>query len=186
MRIVAGKYRGRKLAAPPGTIVRPTAARAREALFSILTHGGTDGPALAGARVVDLFAGTGALGLEALSRGAAFVTFVENEPTACRILAQNLEALGIDEEARVIRGDATQLPRAEAPCQLALLDPPYGSSLATSALESLLARGWIDASSQIVVECAAKETTEVPTGFRVVSERRYGAARFLFLTLKST
>ena len=181
MRIAAGKYRGRTLAAPPGFTVRPTAARAREALFNILAHGGPGGAGLQGVRALDLFAGTGALGLEALSRGALFATFVENNPVACGVLEQNLEALGIVESARVIRSDATNLPRAEAPCHLVLLDPPYGSGLAAPALASLAARGWIDAASTIVLEGAAKEPVQAPPGFRITDERRYGAARFLFL-----
>jgi len=186
MRIVAGKYRGRKLNVPPGISVRPTAARAREALFNILAHGRDGSRALPGASVIDLFAGSGALGLEALSQGAAFVTFVENNPAVCRILEQNLDALDLDESARIIRCDATHLPRAETPCHLALLDPPYGVvNLVAPALTSLVERGWIDQTSTIVLECASKDPVVPIAGFRTVDDRRYGAARFLFLQMET-
>lgn len=183
MRIIAGRHRGRALTAPPGEDVRPTSERAREALFNILAHGkfATAGPAYGGARVLDAFAGTGAFGLEALSRGAAEVVFIENSRTALTALRQNVAALGEGERARIVSGDATSPPRALAACNLAFLDPPYGRGLAASALAALAAAGWLEPGALCVVEVAAKERIEPPPGFASLDERRYGAARLAFL-----
>ncbi len=141
MRIIAGRHRGRLLVAPPGDVVRPTGERAREALFNILAHGkfAVAGPAYAGAEIVDAFAGTGAFGLEALSRGAAHVVFIENDRTALAALRQNIAALGEEKRSRIASGDATSPPRALAPASLAFLDPPYGKGLGVPALTALAA-----------------------------------------------
>ncbi len=128
MRIVAGTWRGRTLAAPPGEATRPTADRVRQALFDILLHAPWGGrEAIDGVRVLDAFAGTGALGLEALSRGAAHATFIERDHAAIAVLRANVAALGAEDRTRVIAGDVLAPPRAEAPCGLVFLDPPYGN-----------------------------------------------------------
>ena len=180
MRLVAGRFRGRVLAAPEGSATRPTADRVRESLFNILAHGEPD---LRGARVADIFAGSGALGLEALSRGAAHVTFFESAYPAQAVIAANLKKLGCEAEATLIRQDALKPPKASAPCQILLLDPPYKSGLAIPALQALAAQGWIAPAARIVVEVAAAEDFVSPLpGFTVVDVRKYGAAKLAFLT----
>jgi 16S rRNA (guanine966-N2)-methyltransferase len=183
MRIIAGRHRGRLLAAPPGEDVRPTGERAREALFNILAHGkfAAVGPAYGGVRVLDAFAGTGAFGLEALSRGAAEVVFIENSRAALPILRQNIAALGETTRTRIVSGDATAPPRGLAPATLAFLDPPYGKGLGARALTALAEAGWLEAGALCIVEISAKERIEPPPGFISLDERRYGAARLAFL-----
>jgi len=185
MRIIAGKHRGRPLAAPHGDMVRPTSDRAREALFNILTHGAlaAGGPEYAGARVLDAFAGTGAFGLEALSRGAAEAVFIENSRAALAALRQNIATLDETGRAQIITGDATAPPRALAPCALAFLDPPYREGLAAPALAALGVAGWLAPGALCVVELAATERFDPPAGFTPLDERRYGAARLVFLRL---
>lgn len=179
MRVVAGRFRGRVLAAPEGRDTRPTADRAREALFNILTHGD---PALKGARVADIFAGSGALGFEALSRGAHHVSFFETAPKALAAIQANIDKLGCPSECTVLRGDATKPAMAVAPCQFLLLDPPYHSGLSQRALPALQSQGWIAKDALIVVELAADEDFVAPLdGFAISDERRYGAAKFIFL-----
>jgi 16S rRNA (guanine966-N2)-methyltransferase len=184
MRIIAGKHRGRPLAAPEGRSVRPTSDRAREALFDILAHGRfADGPAYEGACVLDVFAGTGALGLEALSRGAAQATFMEKDRTAIAALRANIETLGEKKNAAVLPVDARRPPHAATPCTLAFLDPPYGEALAAPVLTALCAAGWLAPGALVVVEVGAKETLAAPQGFALLDERRYGAAKLVFLRL---
>jgi len=181
MRIVAGKHRGRRLVAPEGVAVRPTADRTREALFNILGQG-RGGPApLEGARVLDAFAGTGALGLEALSRGAGTVAFMESQPSALAALERNIEALGERAHAKALRADVLRPPRAEAPAAIVLMDPPYNQGLAEPALTALAETGWIAADTIVVVELMAKEPFEAPPGFAVTDERKYGKARLVFV-----
>lgn len=172
MRIIAGKWRGRALIAPDGEATRPTADRVREALFSMLTSRLGDFEDL---RVADLFAGTGALGLEALSRGAAHVTFVENDPDAVKVLRANIAKLGAEGQTQVIQQSVTTLGQARLPFDLLLLDPPYTSGLAATALPQLLDRGWIAPSSLISVETGAKEGFTLP-GFTVEPVRKHGKA----------
>lgn len=179
MRIVAGSHRGRRLAAPPGRVARPTADRAREALFNILAH--SPHVTLAGARVVDCFAGSGALGLEALSRGAAHACFLESHPGSLAACQANVETLGESARAKVIKADATRPPPAPAPCALALLDAPYHSGLSGPCLDGLARQGWLEEGALCVVEVAAKEAFAPPPGFTVVDERTYGAARLVFV-----
>jgi 16S rRNA (guanine966-N2)-methyltransferase len=183
MRIVGGSHRGRRLAAPPGEVVRPTSDRAREALFDILSHGtfAAAGPAFAEAAVVDAFAGTGALGLEALSRGAAEALFIENDREALTALRRNIAAFGEVERCRLIVGDATRPPRAPVACAVAFLDPPYRSGLAAAALPALTAAGWLAPAGLAVIELAAREPFAPPPGFARLDERVYGAARLVFL-----
>jgi 16S rRNA (guanine966-N2)-methyltransferase len=182
MRIIAGRHRGRRLEAPPGLGVRPTGERAREALYDILAHGRfAEQPVYEDARVLDAFAGTGALGLEALSRGARFATFLENDRAARMALARNIAALGETQRAQTIAADALHPPRASGPCDLAFLDPPYGEPLAAPAIAALAASGWFAAQALIVVELAARTDFAPPPGFTVLEERRYGAAKIVFL-----
>jgi len=180
MRLVAGRFKGRVLAAPEGMTTRPTADRVRESLFNILAHGE---PPLRGARVADIFAGSGALGLEALSRGAAHVSFFEMAPAALSVIAANVKKLGCEKETALLRQDATKPPKAAEPCQFLLLDPPYKSGLAAPALVALSAQGWIAPDARIIVEVAAAESFASPLpDFAVTDERKYGAARLVFLT----
>ena len=173
MRIVAGQFGGRRLAAlgkgDASAHLRPTPDRVRESLFSLLTHRG----ALDGARVLDLFAGTGALGLEALSRGADHVTFVENGRTGGRLIADNIRALDCAEDTRLLRMDATRLgPNAADPYTLVFLDPPYGKGLGGRSLAAAQAGGWLAPAALIVWEENAPQPA--PEGFAALDTRRFG------------
>ncbi|HZT87658.1 MAG TPA: 16S rRNA (guanine(966)-N(2))-methyltransferase RsmD [Stellaceae bacterium] len=183
MRIVGGSHRGRRLMAPPGEAVRPTSDRAREALFDILSHGrfAAEGVPFAGRPLLDAFAGTGAVGLEALSRGAAEAVFIEREREALAALRRNIAVLGEEDRTRVIAGDATRPPRAHVACAVAFLDPPYRSGLAGAALSALAAAGWLAPEALAVVELAAREDLAAPAGFVMLDERVYGAAKLVFL-----
>jgi 16S rRNA (guanine966-N2)-methyltransferase len=183
MRIVGGRHRGRRLLAPPGDTVRPTSDRAREALFNILSHGhlAANGIPFAGAAVLDAFAGTGALGLEALSRGAARAVFFEQDPEALTILRKNVASLGEAAHAQIMSCDAVRPPRAGLQCAVGFIDPPYRSGLAAAALEAIVAAGWLAPEALAVVELGAREELLPPAGFDVLDERAYGAARLVFL-----
>jgi 16S rRNA (guanine966-N2)-methyltransferase len=173
MRIVGGRLRGRLLAAPKSNAIRPTADRLRESLFNILVH--AYGDPITDARVLDLFAGTGALGLEALSRGAAFALFVDDGAEARALLRENVEALGLGGATRVFRRDAVKLGPARPlePFSLVFLDPPYGQGLAEKALVSARAGGWLTSDALIVVEEAAKPGFAPPDGFDELERRSY-------------
>jgi len=183
MRIVGGSFRGRRLAVPEGGDIRPTADRAREAVFNILVHGFA--VEWEETTVVDVFAGTGAMGLEALSRGALHATFIDDDGLAIRCIRENAGVVGAAPSASILKLDATRLPPppliAQTPCGLAFLDPPYGSDLVVPALAGLSTRRWIGPKSLCVVEVSAKEAFKAPDGFVTLDERRYGAARVLFL-----
>ncbi|OAN45923.1 16S rRNA (guanine(966)-N(2))-methyltransferase RsmD [Magnetospirillum moscoviense] len=179
MRIVGGVHKGRRLAAPSGRDTRPTADRAREALFNILAHSAH--VELDGARVVDCFAGSGGLGLEALSRGAAHVTLVEQAHAALTALKANVETLREGQRATIVKANACRLPPAPQSCTLALLDPPYHLNLAAPCLASLAATGWLAPDALCVVEVAADEDFTPPAGFSELERRTYGAAKFVFL-----
>jgi len=188
MRIVGGRHRGRRLLAPAGEAVRPTSDRAREALFNILSHGrfAADGIPFAGAAVLDAFAGTGALGLEALSRGAAEAVFIDKDPKAVAVLRRNVASLGESAHAEIVPGDATRPPRARLECVLAFIDPPYRSGLAAPALEALDRAGWFAPGALAIVELGAREEFVPPAGFTHLDERVYGAARLVFLRRDAT
>jgi 16S rRNA (guanine966-N2)-methyltransferase len=183
MRIVGGNLKGRTLVAPGGVATRPTSDRAREALFNVLAHASWRRD-MAGARVLDLFAGSGALGLEAISRGAAFALFVETDAAARGAIRDNVEALQLFGVTRIHRRDATDLGDRPAglgaPFDIVFLDPPYGRGLGERALPRLLPGGWITPDALICFECAADETPDV-SGFTVLDERVWGAAKVLFL-----
>jgi 16S rRNA (guanine966-N2)-methyltransferase len=184
MRIVGGRLRGRALTAPKSQAIRPTANRLRESLFNILAHGYGD-PAR-GARVLDLFAGTGALGLEALSRGAAFTLFVDDGAEARALLRGNVETLGLGGVTRIFRRDAANLGPAHPvePFSLIFLDPPYGKGLGEKALSSALAGGWLLPDALVVVE-EKSGAFIVPAGFEQIERRAYDDAELIFLRGKS-
>ncbi len=184
MRIVGGALSGRKLAhvgaGAPAAQLRPTSDRVRQALFNILEHG--DYPPFEGARALGLFAGTGALGFEALSRGAERALFVEEHSTGRGLIRENIEALDLIGRTRLFRRDATRLgPNRDAAYTHIFLDPPYGKGLAPRALASARDGGWIAESAVIVVETGVDEEFEPPEGFEKVDERHYGAAALTIL-----
>ena len=181
MRVVGGSFRGRPLQAPPGEAVRPTSDRVREALFNILTHTafGPGWPGLPGARVLDIFAGSGALGIEALSRGAAGAEFIEQSAQARQYLNRNLASLGLTNRANVHAFDATRPPPASEQASLALLDPPYNSDLGGRALPALAETGWLADGAIAVLEEAKPFTPDIP-GFTLLQTRTYGRTALLF------
>jgi 16S rRNA (guanine966-N2)-methyltransferase len=180
MRIVGGRLRGRVLAAPKSQAIRPTADRLREALFNILVH--AYGDPITGARVLDLFAGTGALGIESLSRGAAFTLFVDDGAEARRLLRENVATLGLGGTTRIFRRDATKLGEAHPiePFPLIFLDPPYAKGLTEQALVSAHAGGWLTRDALIVVEEAAG-AFKSSEGFAEIERRKYDDTEFIFL-----
>jgi 16S rRNA (guanine966-N2)-methyltransferase len=183
MRIVGGRLSGRTLQGPKKDGIRPTSDRLRESLFNILVH--AHGDPVAEARVLDLFAGTGALGLEALSRGAAFALFVDDGAEARALIRNNVEALGAGGTSRVFRRDATRLGPAAPldPFSLILLDPPYGKGLAEKALVSARDGGWLTPDALIVVE-EAKGAFVTPDVFEEIERRDYDDTEIVFLRPK--
>lgn len=181
MRIVAGTLRGRPLAAPAGEGTRPTSDRVREAVFNILAHGAA-ATELTGARVLDLFAGTGALGLEAISRGAAFALFVEDDAGARALIRTNVEAFGLTGQTKIFRRDATSMgPAAQmGDYGLVFLDPPYGRGLGERALASVAAGGWLAPGATIVFEERREAEIALPAGFAVLDERSWGDTKVTF------
>jgi 16S rRNA (guanine966-N2)-methyltransferase len=181
MRVVGGRLRGRNLASPASREIRPTADRLRESVFNILAH--AYGDPITSARVLDLFAGTGALGIEAVSRGAAFALFVDNGTEARALLRNNVEALRLGGVTKVYRRDATNLGPAHPmePFSLVFLDPPYGKGLAEKALASLRDGGWLTAEALVVVEEAKAAGFIAPEGFAELERRAYDDTEFVFL-----
>jgi 16S rRNA (guanine966-N2)-methyltransferase len=181
MRVVGGNLRGRTIAAPKSQAIRPTADRLRESLFNILVH--AHGDPVSGARVLDLFAGTGALGIEALSRGAVFTLFVDDGAEARALLRENVASLGLGGTSKVFRRDATKLGPAYPvePFSLAFLDPPYGQGLAEKALESARSGTWLTPDALVVVEEAVKSDFAPPDGFAELERRRYDDTEFVVL-----
>ena len=181
MRIVGGELSGRSLATPGSRAIRPSADRLRQTLFDVLAHG--HGDPVAGARVLDLFAGTGALGLEALSRGARTVLFVEDGVEARGLIRRNIEALGLGGRTRIFRRVATRLGAAGtiAPFDLVFADPPYGKGLGVRALAAARAGGWLRPGALAILEEDAKVEIAVPEGFEVVDRRRIGDSQLVFL-----
>lgn len=181
MRIVGGRLRGRRLAAPKSPAIRPTSDRLREALFNVLAH--AYGDPVTGARVLDLFAGTGALGIEAASRGAAFVLFIDQAVEARALIRENVAALGLGGSARIFRRDATKLGPAHPlePFSLAFLDPPYGKGLAEGALACARDGGWLAPGALIVIEESTKAAVAAPQGFTTLERRRYDETELILL-----
>jgi 16S rRNA (guanine966-N2)-methyltransferase len=180
MRITGGRLRGRILKAPAGRAIRPSADRLRESLFNALVHR-SENP-IEGVYVVDLFAGTGALGLESLSRGARHALFVDNGAEARALLRANVEALGVAGVTRIFRRDATRLGEAPEPgrFRLAFLDPPYGQELAPRALSALRDGAWLSAGALAIVEESADTVLELPQGFTFEERRVYGDTQVVF------
>ena len=185
MRITGGKFGGRTLAAPSDLAVRPTADKVRQAIFNILEHHDFGDFALEGARVIDLFAGTGAMGLEAISRGASFCLFVDDSAESRALLRTNVEALQLTGATKIWRRDARMLGPCPAgaggPFELAFLDPPYRKTLLPPALASLVAGQWLSPDALIVAEGAADESLPETGDFSVVDERIYGDTRVTFM-----
>ncbi len=179
MRIIAGEWRGRKLAAPKGDSTRPTADRARETLFAMLTSRLGD---FAGLQIADLFAGSGALGLEALSRGADHCLFVEQDRAAVDVIRANITALGAQTKTRVETGSVMQLRAATRPMDLILADPPYQSGAGEVALDRLLRLGWIGPETWIALETSFREDVVVK-GLMLEAERRVGKGKLSLLRL---
>jgi 16S rRNA (guanine966-N2)-methyltransferase len=182
MRVVGGRLRGRTLAGPRSSAIRPTADRLRESLFNILVH--AHGDPITGARVLDLFAGTGALGIEALSRGATFALLVDDGAEARALIRENVAALGLGGVTRIFRRDATKLGPAHPvePFSLAFLDPPYGKGLAVAALVAARDGGWLTPGALLVVEEAVKSFA-APAGFSELERRAYDDTEFVFCRL---
>ncbi|HFC04454.1 MAG TPA: 16S rRNA (guanine(966)-N(2))-methyltransferase RsmD [Rhizobiales bacterium] len=182
MRIVAGIHKGRALATPKSNSIRPTTDRVREAMFNILSHS-IDGFTFDDARVLDVFAGTGALGLEALSRGAKFIQFIEQDATARGLIRTNAETLGATGQVKIWRRDATSLSKLESisPFNLVFLDPPYGKGLGDKALTGLVEGGWLAAGAVVVLEELKSAQVVVPGQLTEITMRIYGdtTARFL-------
>lgn len=182
LRIVGGIWRGRKIAVPESDDLRPTSERAREAIFNRLMHAEEIlGVRLKGAAVADLFAGTGALGLEALSRGAASAVFVEREGAACKALIKTLQTLEAEDRAEVIHGDAVTLAPRRTAVDIVLMDPPYAQNLIGPTLDALKARGWVRAGTLIVAEIESGAEPDLPEGYRLIDRRKYGRAEIVFI-----
>ena len=182
MRIVGGRLRGRTLHGPRSNAIRPTLDRLRETLFNILAHS-YDNPA-EGARAIDLFAGTGAMGIEALSRGARFALFVDERAESCAIVRANVEALGLAEAARILRRDARKLgvaPEQER-FNLVFLDPPYNKGFVAPALKALRDGGWLDKHALVVIEESAGAGVDLPEGFVSLETRRFADTQAVFAT----
>ncbi len=179
MRVIAGEYRGRRLAAPAGSIARPTTDRVKEAMFAVIQFD------VAGARVLDAFAGSGALGIEALSRGAAHADFVEKEPTCLKALEENIKAVGAD-NAHIHRGDLLKLLPKLGPYDLLLLDPPYDDDLYAPVLESAHQHGVLTEGAIVVAECRKSFDLSVPIGYNLTKRKEYGDISLLFLSYGET
>jgi 16S rRNA (guanine966-N2)-methyltransferase len=181
MRVVGGRLRSRPIAGPKGDGLRPTADRLRESLFNILTH--AYGDPVSGARVLDLFAGTGALGIEAISRGAAFALFVDDGVQARALLRDNVGTLGLGGVTRIFRRDATRLGPVHPlePFTLAFLDPPYGKGLAEKALTAAREGGWLAPGALTVVEEATNAGFKAPEGYEELERREYDDTELVFL-----
>jgi len=185
VRIVAGQLKGRALASPESGDIRPTSDRLREAIFNILEH--AYGGVISGARVLDLFAGTGAMGIEALSRGAAFALFVDEGAQARSLIRENVTELGLAGKTRLFRRDATRMGDANpnAPFSLVFCDPPYDKDLAPGALISCAEGGWLEDGAIVVIEESRAATPELPEGFEELERRNYGKTGIIFAQWKA-
>jgi 16S rRNA (guanine966-N2)-methyltransferase len=183
LRIIAGKNRGQRLIAPAGRSTRPTSDRIRESIFNILTHNPSQ-PSVEGRRVLDLFAGSGALGFEALSRGARFCQFVDTDAEARAVIRRNADALGVTGMCKIWRRDSTQLGRCvpQAPFDLVFVDPPYNKDLGSAALASLVDGQWLGPHAMIVLEESAQSIPVVPPQLQLVDAREYGDTKVIFYT----
>ncbi len=181
MRIIAGKFRGRTLITPNNNDIRPTTDRVRESLFSIISSRFDEN--LHSARVLDLFAGTGALGLEALSRGAGFVQFVEQSPSGIAIIRKNIDNLDQKSNTKLVRADATRLRPigSQMPFNLVFADPPYGKELAHRAIENLIIGNWLEKNALLVIEETSLGTQISNKNIEIVDQRQFGDTMIWFL-----
>jgi len=177
MRIIAGQYKGRKLITPEDDRIRPTSDRTRESVFNLLMHGAYGGENIIDQHVVDLCCGTGAMGLEALSRGARMVTFIDKDKRSMELARQNVTHIGVNNAAQFVQSDAAKLPQAREKAALVLMDAPYDQHILAAAYASLRAQQWLDDGALIVAEQAMH--TDVPTldGAELVDERKYGKTK---------
>jgi 16S rRNA (guanine966-N2)-methyltransferase len=186
MRITAGKFKGRTLSPPKDLSVRPTSDKVRQAVFNILEHRDFGFPfALEGVRVVDLFAGTGAMGIEALSRGARYALFVDDAAASRALIRENVEALGLTGASKIWRRDAASLGPLDTlgPFDLAFLDPPYRKNLIAPALAGLRDGGWLNSPALLVAEMAEDEDIPPTEGYEILDDRIYGETRVVMLKL---
>lgn len=179
MRVIAGTHKGRRLCTPKGKETRPTSDRLRESVFNILAHRWPDH--LVGAMVADIFAGSGAMGIEALSRGAKYAVFVEKHTAGRDLISRNLQTMGLAGKAQVIEGDARKLPQLEVAFDLVLMDPPYRRGLGEAALEALQQAGWLRQGTLVVLEASADENLDIPPGYKVRDRRAQGDSQVIFL-----
>ncbi len=189
MRIVAGKHKGKLISGPTGVAVRPTSDRVREAIFNILAHSEWRQSApldIRGARVLDGFCGTGALGLEALSRGCHFTTFIDNDLTSLNLCKRNVKNLGEAEASAILLCDCLNPIKTENPCNLVFLDPPYRKNIIPEVLTALSCAGWIAEGGVCVIETSTKQSTQPPDNFEFHNQRSYGRTLITFLTYKPT
>ncbi|MCF6321329.1 MAG: 16S rRNA (guanine(966)-N(2))-methyltransferase RsmD [Rhizobiaceae bacterium] len=183
MRIIAGKFRGRLLSSPANDDIRPTSDRVRESLFSIIASSYADH--LKDGRVIDLFAGSGALGLEALSRGAKYCLFVDNSPQAIALIRKNIESLNLQSKSSLMRLDATKLGKAGRikPFDILFVDPPYGQNLAQQAIPLLQTGGWLKANTVVIIEDNASNPAPSLNGYQMLDQRKYGDSIIHILSL---
>lgn len=178
MRIIAGKFKSRRLISPPSSLTRPTSDRARESIFNILKSLTGD---LTDKYILDAFAGSGAIGLEALSRGAQHVYFIEKDHRVIQFLKSNISNLSAGNECTVIQGDATKPPKAPQPMDMIFLDPPYDQTLEDTCIEALHSQGWINHETIFVLETSSKRDIQIPPNAQLIDQRRYGAALVSFI-----
>ena len=183
MRIIGGIHKGRVIAAPQGMNVRPTADRVRQSMFNVLEHGkfSSNGNPIKGAIVLDAFSGTGALAIEALSRGAAFATCMDIDQRSLRQIEKNAASLSETQRLQVILSDATNPPKAIASASLIFLDPPYGLGQVEVALNALRNANWISKNAIVVAETGVKEDLSIIDGFLILDRRKYGKTAITFL-----
>jgi len=183
MRIIAGKFRAKPLASPANNDIRPTSDRVRESLFSIITSNYNSN--LKDARVIDLFAGSGALGLEALSRGAQYCLFVENSSQGIDLIRENIKSLGLPSKSSLMRVDATKLGKAGRikPFDLLFADPPYGQELAQKAIPLLAQGGWLKSNAIVIIEDKAGSAPPQLAGFQMLDQRKIGDTVIWFLSV---
>lgn len=186
MRVIAGKYRNRRIETVNDRSLRPTMSVAREAIFNILSHGEFGRDEVLKGTVLDLFCGSGALAIEALSRGAEKVILVDIKQEHLDIARQNIAKIGEEANASFLRADSTNPPPARVACQLAFLDPPYGSGLSLKTLKNIVKNGWLADGAIVVLEADKKEDIPIEGSFELISERLYGKCKLLFLRYKAS
>ncbi|MDP2699621.1 16S rRNA (guanine(966)-N(2))-methyltransferase RsmD [Thalassospira sp.] len=190
MRIVGGVHRGRVLTSPVGKDIRPTLDRVRESLFNILNHAGrwydTGRNPVYDGLVLDAFAGSGALGIEALSRGATHAVFFERDEAALATISRNIADLKLGDQAKARRADATKPPHASQPASLVFLDPPYGQDLLSPTIAALKAAGWINAETLIVAERDQRDTAPTLPGLEILDSRKYGRCQIEMMRFYDT